>query len=224
MTGNRAALMKINVEKCLLWFMCITGITGITTQLVRVNNPIALFYYYTILTNILCIFIGLFLCLNKKIKEVKLITIIRFLLGPAIIIVFLVSHFFLRSTPEASSSVQNKWQLFADLCLHYIVPVLYVIDWIIYFPKDKITWKLPIISLSWPLIYCLFVYIRAFFGSEYDIGYGMSKYPYFFLDINKTGIFPVCLWILGLAVAHIALGYVYTAIIKLLSLRNNKLV
>jgi hypothetical protein len=214
--------MKQNIEKCILWVMCITGIIGLTVQFIRVSNRVSMFYYYTILTNILCITIGLFLCFNEKIKENKLITIIRFLLGPAIIIVFFVSHFFLKNTSEVYGSIKNIWQLITDLCLHYIVPIIYVVDWILFFPKDKTTWKLPLISLFWPIIYCIFVYIRAFFGSEFYTGYGMSKYPYIFLDIDKIGILSVCLWILGLAVAHISLGYLFIAINKLILCRNNK--
>jgi hypothetical protein len=214
--------MKLNVEKYVLWVMCIAGIIGLTIQFIRVSNRISIFYYYTILTNILCIIIGLILCFNEKLKRPESITIIRFLLGPAIIIVFFVSHFFLKNTSEVYGSIKNISQLLNDLCLHYIVPILYVVDWILFFPKDKVTWKLPFISLSWPIIYCLFVYIRAFFGSEFYTGYGMSKYPYIFLDIDKIGILSVCLWILGLAVAHIALGYLYLAINKLILYRNSK--
>jgi hypothetical protein len=180
-----------------------------------------MFYYYTILTNILCITIGLFLCFNGK-KENKPITMIRFLLAPAIIIVFFMSHFFLKNTSEVYGSIKNIWQLIYDLCLHYIVPILYVIDWVLFFPKDRVTWKFPLVSLFWPVIYCIFVYIRAFFGSEFYTGYGMSKYPYIFLDIDKIGTLSACLWILGLAVGHILLGYLYLAIDKFISYKNNK--
>lgn len=44
-------------------------------------------------------------------------------------------------------------------------------------------------------------------GDEFYTGYGMSKYPYYFLDIDKIGIAKSLLMIGGFLVVYIAIGY-----------------
>lgn len=195
-------------------FIIISALTGLTLQVISVTHPITLLYFYTILTNILCLIITIVLMVftnQNQLKEnssVKLIAMIRFSLCVSILIVMLVYHFILRPSSELYQHQQNQIQMIYNLCLHYIVPILFITDWVVYNDcKESLSWKTQFFTLVWPIIYCLFVYIRAFFGKEFVTAYGMSKYPYFFLDIDKLGLIKVGLWIAVILLFHLAIGY-----------------
>jgi hypothetical protein len=75
-------------------------------------------------------------------------------------------------------------QKVADIILHDVVPVLYVVYWILFVPKAGLRWK---DTLSWsiyPLAYLAWVLIR---------GAVSGRYPYPFLDVGTLGYTHV-LW------------------------------
>jgi len=74
------------------------------------------------------------------------------------------------------------WQLVADNLLHVIVPIAYVIYWIIFTPKNSLTWKNGIVWSYFPLLYLIYSLIRGHF---------VGWYPYPFLDVAKFGYHQV---------------------------------
>jgi amino acid transporter len=83
---------------------------------------------------------------------------------------------------------------------------MYVADWFLFYERKQISWKLPLISISAPLIYVIFIYIRAWIlHFDSSVPY---IYPYFFLDLEKQGLPGVLKWIVILLVGFIALGYI----------------
>ncbi len=70
------------------------------------------------------------------------------------------------------------WQLVADRALHDAVPVLYVLYWLIFVPKQNLRWGQPVWWLIYPLAYC--VYSFAF-------GAITGKYMYWFVDPLTLG-------------------------------------
>ncbi len=171
---------------------------GIVEQAKGMDKPYVMFYFFTILINILC---GLFFVImsirrkNERVIEGGLVT--------SIILVMLVFHFMLRPT---SDFYQHELGL-NNLILHYIMPVLVVIDFYFLSGEKKIKCYHPIYWLIIPIGYLIFVYLKAAFGAPFYTGYGMSKYPYFFLDIDKMGMMKVLGMISTLVLFYLALGY-----------------
>jgi hypothetical protein len=52
-------------------------------------------------------------------------------------------------------------QKIADVVLHDLVPVLYVVYWLIFAPKNALRWKSVLIWLTYPLAYLVFVLVRG---------------------------------------------------------------
>ena len=83
-----------------------------------------------------------------------------------------------------------------------------------------------IFSAVFPLGYITFVLIHAAClnfdsGIINFAGSGPHIYPYFFLNVDKVGVDGALMWVLILAVAFIAIGYIMFAIDALV-LRKKK--
>ena len=91
--------------------------------------------------------------------------------------------------------------------LFYIVlPLMYLIDWILFYEHKKIKWYYPLISVSFPVIYVIFIFIRAWildFNPE-----APYIYPYFFLNIDELGTMGVIKWIGILSIVFALIGYI----------------
>lgn len=70
------------------------------------------------------------------------------------------------------------WNMVADQLLHTIVPILYLIYWVLFVPKGHLSWIAPVTWLLYPLLYLLYTLFRGSF---------VHWYPYPFVDVNKLG-------------------------------------
>lgn len=59
-----------------------------------------------------------------------------------------------------------------------------------------------------------FAFIRAALGGDFGAG---RAFPYPFMDVGVHGVGGVALWILGLTVTLVLVGYVYVAVDALLA-------
>ncbi|HEV3483560.1 MAG TPA: Pr6Pr family membrane protein [Candidatus Acidoferrales bacterium] len=73
-------------------------------------------------------------------------------------------------------------QKIADILLHDLVPLMYLIYWLIFLPKRGLRWKNALQWLIYPVVYLCFVLIR---------GGWSGRYPYYFLDASKLGYLAV---------------------------------
>lgn len=100
------------------------------------------------------------------------------------------------------------WQLAADIALHDVVPVSYVIYWLIFSPKKGLTWAEPYRWLIYPAIYTGYSLARGAFA---------MWYPYWFVDVTQLG-YPRALANTSFVLcAFVLVGLVYCAIAKFLS-------
>lgn len=206
-------------------FIFIIGFIGVGILVGLFNGKFNLnmFNYYTILSNVLCL-IYIFLKIILKVKNVnnkdyQFMKNFRGSIVLGIIITGLVYHFLLSGgsfnmTDSFSSSFD-----FANLVVHYILPLSMVIDWLIfdikgYYNKfDPIKWEIiPILYLIYSMI-CGGLKIHKFQD---------SYYPYFFIDIDKLGIFSFLGYVIGLILIFLILGYVLYFIDRKLSNIKNK--
>lgn len=186
-----------------------------------------IFFYYTILSNLIC-FIYIFLCLIKNILQFNnwdpngIHVILPKLKGAItlyITITFLVYHFVL---VPSTSTINTSYEMFGlpDLIVHYFVPILMIFDWILFDKKNVFTNKDPILWLILPYFYLIFLLIRGCIGGP--LTSTGSKYPYFFLDIDKLGLLKVFTFILLLSVVALLVGYIIFAIDSLLGTIHTK--
>lgn len=152
-----------------LWLMLENRHTSAGEAIVR------FFSYFTILTNLM-VALTLTASLLKKRSGTG-----KFLTNPAtvsaitvyIVVVGLVYNLVLRSLwrPEG---LQHT----VDELLHTFMPLLFLIYWIAFVPKQSLQWKYAFPWLCYPLLYLAFVLVR---------GFNSGFYPYYFIDIDKLG-------------------------------------
>lgn len=98
---------------------------------------------------------------------------VRSTIAGYLIIVAGIYFFFLR----------NAWnptglQMFADSILHYVMPLLFLIDWALFVPKGRASWRRAAASLALPVVYIAWTFAHG----------GLTGwYPYPFVDVTKLG-------------------------------------
>jgi len=94
-------------------------------------------------------------------------------------------------------------QLIADRLLHDVIPLLCLLNWIIFTPKRQLTWKNVLPWLLFPAAYLAYTLIR---------GNSTGWYPYPFIHAGELGYGKVALNAAMVLVAFIAVGTMLIAI------------
>ena len=94
-------------------------------------------------------------------------------------------------------------QLVADRLLHDVIPLLYLLTWIIFTPKRQLAWKNVWTWLIFPAAYLVYTLIR---------GSITGWYPYPFIHAGELGYAKVALNAAMVVVAFIAIGIILIAI------------
>lgn len=141
---------------------------------------------------------------------------LKYALMLAITVTFLVAHFML----DGGMVFQNGQFRLTMLILHYLVPIGFILDWILFDEKGSMQKFDPLYWPAFPLVYLVYIAVLV-------EGVGLharadSRWPYPFIDVDMLGIPTVLLTIVVLLVVFIALGYVYVAIDKALTKRIHK--
>lgn len=100
-----------------------------------------------------------------------------------IIVVAVVHHLLL-----ADLKVRVGWSAATNTMLHTVVPVLYVIDWLVYASKRRMTYRAIPYWLIYPAVYGVWAV---------GTGYIAGAYPYPFLDMDKLGLSGVGISMVG---------------------------
>ena len=87
--------------------------------------------------------------------------------------------------------------------LHTVVPVLAVLDWLLFDERGRFRWRYALYWLAFPLGYLAFALLR---------GLVVDRYPYPFINVNDLGYAGVSISSLGFAVAFWVLGLLFVAI------------
>jgi hypothetical protein len=69
-------------------------------------------------------------------------------------------------------------QWVADVLLHDVIPVGYVVYWLLFAPRAGLRWKDAVAWLAYPAVYLVYVLAR---------GAVSGLYPYPFVDVNVLG-------------------------------------
>lgn len=106
----------------------------------------------------------------------------------------------------------NGLQLWTDAVLHYAVPPLYGVFWLLFVPKQDLRWRDAAIWLIYPLCY--------FVGA---VAYGLWSrfYPYPFFDLPNIGPAALILAAAGLGAVFLATGLLVVALGRLIARRQS---
>ena len=198
-------------------FFCALGLVGIVASLGVFDDVQNLrwdFYvHFTNLSNYLCIglvFAELIQTAKKKVDSyVNVAPFLKFIGVLAILLTFLVFNFLLAGQPDRDP--QANWRV-ASISFHVILPIMYVLDWLLFYEHKKARWFYPIASVVFPLLYVVFVFTRAaLVNFNPEVPY---LYPYFFLNLETQGVAGVAKWVAILFAGFIALGYIFYGIDK----------
>jgi len=101
--------------------------------------------------------------------------------------------------------------LLANVLLHYVMPILYVLDWFLLTPKGQLTWK---DALRWLLFPLGFAVWALFWGAIFGF------YPYPFIDVGQLGYPAVFRNVCFVALGFLVISLIYVAIDYLLRQRK----
>lgn len=196
-----------------LSMFCALAVLGAVASLgiFYINEGIRRFFYvqFTNLSNYYCMIIGILELIQTAKKKddsyVSVAPVLKFIGVVMISLTFIVFNAALASAREYHYNFRVQSVLF-----HLVIPIMYVVDWVLFYEHGKnsrLRPSAPLIAVIPPVIYVMFIYIRAWLlDYDTDVPY---LYPYFFLDIDRFGIDGVAKWIGLLLVFFIAMGYIY---------------
>lgn len=100
-----------------------------------------------------------------------------------------------------------------DNLIHIITPGMLILDWLLFTTKGSFRWADPLRWALIPAAYSVFAFTYGGLGGEFYPG---VHYPYPFMNVEKPGLPGVGIWLLGLSVSLIAVGYIYVSIDRIL--------
>ena len=200
---------------------CTLGILGIIASFGTFNYTFRSDFYvhFTNISNYLCIGI-MFVELIETIKKKKdsyttKLPLLKFIGLTAILLTFFIFNFMLAGAADRDPAANFYIN---SVLFHIVLPIMYLVDWVLFYEHKKVKWSYPLISVSFPVLYAIFIFIRAWildFNPE-----APYIYPYFFLNLNELGVLGVIKWIGILSVVFIVIGYVIFGLDRIL--KKNK--
>ncbi|MBR5272254.1 MAG: Pr6Pr family membrane protein [Clostridia bacterium] len=204
---------------------CTLGLIGCVASLGIFDNISSIrwdFYvHFTNISNFLCIgimFAALIQTAKKKEDSpVKTAPVLKFVGILGILLTFLVFNIMLAGAEGRDP--QLNWRI-GSLTFHVVLPIMYVADWFLFYERKKCRWYYPFVSIAFPVAYVVFLLIQAAilkFDSTILIPTSTTPliYPYFFVNLDTQGVFGVFMWIGIIAVAFIAVGFIFFGLDRL---------
>jgi hypothetical protein len=88
----------------------------------------------------------------------------------------------------------------SDTLVHIIVPVLVVLGWVVFGPRRRISIRVVLLGLIWPVLWLLYTLI---------VGRITGWYPYFFLDLGQTAPGVVALYCAAILILLLVVSCVF---------------
>lgn len=163
-----------------------------------------LFYFYTNLSNYLCfgIWIACLVGDAKLLKSGKLqgsnsCPFLKFMKFSAAIIISIT--FICYGLLLGEPTTLKFWNNISNLCYHVAVPVLFIIDTVLFDEHKSVGILDPLLAAVLPIIYVVVIEI---------MGAQTGRYPYFFLNMDELGFGGLMTWIATLLAVFLFIGYV----------------
>ena len=176
-----------------------------------IGSIVQILSYFTILTNLVVALAYSFILLGPNTKPGKFFSQTSTLTGIAVYIgvIGFIYELLLRDRWDIDGLMKVT-----DILLHTVNPILFLIFWFVFVPKQHLPWRLAIYWLMYPLVYLIYILIR---GEIFDV------YPYHFINVTTLGYNKVivnCLWIL---LAFLSFSGIFLSISRLLAPSSTKI-
>lgn len=197
--------MRLSVMFKLSLFIAAT--LGILIQIGAFSDELHLsdLNYYTLFTNVLCAVYFFAAMIYEANRGTTLLPAVKGAIVLGITITGLVYHFMLSGSFQMQGTIT-----LSNLLLHYVVPLMSVLDWLLFSDKGHYSWKSPFVWLILPDGYFVYVFIRVTLGAS--LGYDGNRYPYPFLNVDALGWGKVLVTGLVLNLFFVLLGFLFVMI------------
>ncbi|MBE7083373.1 MAG: hypothetical protein E7373_02065 [Clostridiales bacterium] len=219
MIKNRTAQLIYQTIYCTLGLVGCIACLGIFDNIKTIRWDF--YVHFTNISNFLCIAVMVVaLIQTAKKKEDSFVTalpLLKFIGILGILLTFLVFNIMLAGAEGRDP--QANWRV-GSLLFHVVLPILYILDWFLFYERKNSKWYYPIASIGFPLAYAIFLLIQAIilgFNSSILIPTTTTPliYPYFFVNLETLGVPGVLMWVAILAVAFMAVGYLFYGLDRL---------
>ena len=213
MIKNRTAQLIYQTIYCTLGLVGCIASLGIFDNIKNIRWDF--YVHFTNLSNFFCLGImvtALIQTIRKKEDSyVTAAPLCKFIGMLGILLTFLVFNIMLAGAEGRDP--QLNWRI-GSLTFHVVLPILYIADWFLFYERKQTKKYYPIASISFPLAYVIFLLIQAIaLGFDTSILIPTTTtpliYPYFFVNLDTQGLPKVLMWIAILAVAFVAVGYLF---------------
>lgn len=166
------------------------------------SRSLHVFAFFTTQANLIVGATCLLLAINPN-RTGKVFAVFRLIGLVSIAVTFIVFHVALAGLFELST-----WGQVADKLLHTVVPIMAVVGWIMFGPRDLTSGRIAKLTVLFPAAYMVFTLIR---GALVDF------YPYPFADVNEIGYARVIINGAWVSLLFVAVAAAATALDKRLT-------
>lgn len=177
--------------------------------------------FYTVQSNILCAGVMAVLLIRgwDRTSTPRGLTQVKNGATVLVFLTFLVFHFILR--PGIQTGYWAEYVSgFDNLCVHYLCPLWFLADYLLFDAKGTIRATDPFLWLVFPGVYYLYVTIYRWAGGVFGGEGEVSGYPYFFLNPEVMGFWGVVLAIVGILAGILVLSFGLYGVDRLMSRKN----
>ena len=213
MIKNRTAQLIYQTIYCTLGLVGCIASLGIFDNIKMIRWDF--YVHFTNISNFFCLGIMVTALIQTARKKedsyVSAAPMLKFIGMLGILLTFLVFNIMLAGAEGRDP--QLNWRI-GSLTFHVVLPILYIVDWFLFYERKQSKWYYPIASMAFPLAYVVFLLIQAIilgFNTSILIPTTTTPliYPYFFVNIETQGVPGVLMWIAILSVAFVAVGYLF---------------
>lgn len=195
---------------------------GILSNILTTSSIPTILSFYTLQSNIV-VLTFYFLCkvITLFKPDMEKSDIYYFFKGGTIMIILLTFFVYLVAlsptdfTMNFSTSTDKIFQV-SNIFVHFINPILVLLDYIIFDEKGHMSTRYPWRWIMFPIMYIIYVYTYSFNGGTFFGTGGSRKYAYFFLDLDKIGVIGVAKYLLIIALVYTMISYILVLLDKLL--------
>ncbi|MFT6564896.1 MAG: hypothetical protein ACJAY5_001659 [Actinomycetes bacterium] len=168
--------------------------------------------YFTILSNILLGCVVTALAFNPrrdgpKFRWLRLGAVVQIAITGIIFVLVLAPLY----TPETTPT---GWQAFLNYSLHYIVPSMSVVGWLVFGPRRRITVGVVFSVLIIPAIWFIYTLIHGVIEPRAFSG---ASYPYPFINVDELGYLVVGVNTVVIAAFALVIGFIFMGLERLMS-------
>ena len=223
MIKNKTAQMIYQTVYCTIGLIGVIASFGIFDDISNIRWDF--YVHFTNISNYFCIGV-MITALIETIKKkednyVSACPLLKFMGMLGILLTFLVFNILLAGAEGRDP--QLNWRI-SSLSFHVVLPIMYIIHWVLFYERKKVKWNYPLLSILFPLVYVVFIFIQAAilkFDTSILIPNSTTPliYPYFFLNIETQGI-KVLMWIFALLAGFVGLGYGFYGLDKVIKTKS----